>query len=327
MARPDRTRAASAAKEAKKRGERLNEDKAFRRELAAAARHAGRAVRRAQEVQGTRSHKLRNGLLLAAGAGAAATAAGTDARAKLGPMLGDLQGSLGATSVVQETIEIEVPVATAYNQWTQFEQFPQFMTGVVEVRQLDDTRLHWVASIGGRRVEWDAKIVEQHPDRQISWASEHGRTTRGTVSFEPLGEGRTLVSLSMSYRLADVRERLGSAAGLDRRRVRGRPATVQGSGREPRQRDRRLARRHQRRHDRGDAQRQPSDVDACEEGRGRLAASHTSMLLRLLVSVRLRRLALRLLRSRGARRILTAALLRFATRSQVLRRVARLLRA
>ena len=178
-------------------------------------------MRRAQEVQGKRSHKLRNGLLLAAGAGAAATVASSDARAKLGPMLGDLQSTLGATSVVQETIEIEVPVTTAYNQWTQFEQFPQFMTGVDEVRQLDDTRLHWVASIGGRRVEWDAKIVEQHPDRQISWASEDGRTTRGTVSFEPLGEGRTLVSLSMSYRLADARERLGSAAGLDRRRVRG----------------------------------------------------------------------------------------------------------
>ena len=221
MARVDPTRAASAARQAKKRGERLNEDKAFRRELAAAVEHAGRAVRRAQEVQGKRGHKLRKGLLLAAGAGAAATAASSDARAKLRPMLGDLQSSLGATSVVLETIEIEVPVATAYNQWTQFEQFPRFMDGVDEVRQLDDTRLHWVASIGGRRVEWDAKILEQHADRQISWASESGRTTRGTVSFEPLGERRTLVSLSMSYRLADVRERLGSAAGLDRRRVRG----------------------------------------------------------------------------------------------------------
>ncbi len=125
-----------------------------------------------------------------------------------------------ANAIVQETLELEVPVTTAYNQWTQFEQFPQFMHGVEEVRQLDDGRLHWVASIGGRRAEWDAKILEQHPDRQISWASEDGRTTRGTVSFEPLGDTRTLVTLSMSYQLETVRERLGTAAGLDRRRIR-----------------------------------------------------------------------------------------------------------
>jgi len=95
------------------------------------------------------------------------------------------------------------------------------MEGVEEVQQLDDARLHWVASIGGKRAEWYAKIIEQHPDKQVTWAGENGKTTRGTVSFEPLGADRTLVRLSMSYRPEGLRERVGSAAGLDARRVRG----------------------------------------------------------------------------------------------------------
>src|SRR5436190_17238445 len=94
------------------------------------------------------------------------------------------------------------------------------MEGVDDVHQRDDTRLHWVATIGGRTAEWDAKILEQHPDRQISWVSEDGKKTRGTVSFEPVGEGKTVVRLSMSYQ-ADPLEAVGSAAGLDSRRVKG----------------------------------------------------------------------------------------------------------
>ena len=121
--------------------------------------------------------------------------------------------------VIDSSIEVEVPVSTAYNQWTQFEEFPRFMEGVEEVRQLDDTRLHWVATVGGRRAEWDAKILEQHPDRQISWISEDGKKTRGTVTFEPLGENRTLVRLSLGYQAEGFVEAVGSAAGLDRRRV------------------------------------------------------------------------------------------------------------
>ena len=122
---------------------------------------------------------------------------------------------------IEKSIEVDCPVKTVYNQWTQFEQFPDFMDGVEQVRQLDDTRLHWVASIGGRRAEWDAKILEQHPDRQISWISEDGKKTRGTVSFEPRGDSRTLIRLSMSYQAEGVGEAVGSAAGLDARRVRG----------------------------------------------------------------------------------------------------------
>ena len=124
-------------------------------------------------------------------------------------------------ATIEQSIEVDVPVRTAYNQWTQFEEFPTFMEGVEEVRQLDDTRLHWVASVAGRRAEWDAKILEQHPDRQISWISEDGRRTRGTVTFEPLGESRTLVRLAMGYQAEGFVEALGSAAGLDRRRIDG----------------------------------------------------------------------------------------------------------
>ena len=87
--------------------------------------------------------------------------------------------------------------------------------------QLDDTRLHWVASVGGRRAEWDAKILEQHPDRQISWISEDGRKTRGTVMFESRGEDRTFVRLSLGYQAEGFVEAVGSAAGLDRRRIEG----------------------------------------------------------------------------------------------------------
>ena len=72
---------------------------------------------------------------------------------------------------IEKSVEVNVPVRTAYNQWTQFEAFPHFMEGVEEVRQIDDKRLHWRASIAGKTEEWDAKIVEQTPDRVVSWQS------------------------------------------------------------------------------------------------------------------------------------------------------------
>ena len=124
-------------------------------------------------------------------------------------------------SKIIETVDVDVPVRVAYDQWTQFEEFPLFMEGVDDVRQLGDTRLHWVATIGGHTAEWDAKILEQHPDEQISWISEDGKKTRGTVSFEALGESKTRIRLSMSYQAEGPLEQLGSAAGLDAKRVSG----------------------------------------------------------------------------------------------------------
>jgi uncharacterized membrane protein len=161
----------------------------------------------------TTRHRLRNTLLLAGLGGGVAFA-----WRKRGSSMTKL-GSANTPRVIEATIEVDVPVSTAYNQWTQFEEFPRFMDGVEEVRQLDDTRLHWVASVGGRRAEWDAKILEQHPDRQISWISEDGRKNRGTVSFEPLGETRTLVRLLLGYQIEGFVEAVGAAAGLERRRI------------------------------------------------------------------------------------------------------------
>src|SRR5262252_7215995 len=101
---------------------------------------------------------------------------------------------------VEKSIEVDVPVSTAYNQWTQFEEFPRFMVGVDEVKQLDDTLLHWAATVAGRHHEWDAKIVEQSPDRRIAWRSVDGKENGGVVSFVSAGPERTRVNLSLTYR-------------------------------------------------------------------------------------------------------------------------------
>lgn len=230
----------------------LARDKKFREQLSGAARHGARAKRIAARQIGSlslvrrlatdpelraelqemaddlqaalvrlqykraRSHRVRNTLLLAGAVGGGLGLALRKRGASM-PILGG-----GATPrVVESAIEVAVPVSAAYNQWTQFEDFPQFMSVVEEVRRLDDTRLHWVASVGGRRAEWDAKILEQHPDRQISWISEDGKKNRGTVTFEVLGEDRTLVRLSLGYEAEGFVEAVGSAAGLDRRRIEG----------------------------------------------------------------------------------------------------------
>jgi uncharacterized membrane protein len=122
---------------------------------------------------------------------------------------------------VEESIEVEVPVSTAYNQWTQFEEFPSFMSGVEEVRQLDDTHLHWKASVGGHTEEWDAEITEQHPDHRIAWKATTGKGNAGVVTFHRLDESRTKVMVQLDWESEGVTEALGAAVGADDRRVRG----------------------------------------------------------------------------------------------------------
>src|SRR3989442_9743819 len=102
-----------------------------------------------------------------------------------------------------------------------FEAFPLFRGGVARGRRGGAPRLHWAATVAGKTAEWDARILEQNPDQQISWMSEDGKKTSGTVTFEPRGDSRTLIRLSMSYQAEGPAEALGSAAGLDARRVRG----------------------------------------------------------------------------------------------------------
>jgi uncharacterized membrane protein len=196
----------------------LAADEELRRELREASNNLRQAWSR---VERKRGHRLRNTLLVLVGAAAATAAALPQSRRWIAARLPtDKIGRARTPRVIDEAIEVNVPVSTAYNQWTQFEEFPRFMDGIDRVEQLDDTRLHWVASIGGRRAEWDAKVLEQHPDRQISWISEDGKKTRGTVTFERLADARTLVRLSMSYQAEGPVEIAGSAAGLDARRVR-----------------------------------------------------------------------------------------------------------
>jgi uncharacterized membrane protein len=118
------------------------------------------------------------------------------------------------TTKVEKSIQVNVPVSTVYNQWTQFEEFPQFMGGVSEVRQIDDRTLHWVAEIGGVKREWNATILEQVPDQQISWAATEGATNAGAVYFAPAGEGQTLVRLSLEYEPEGLIEKAGDALNI-----------------------------------------------------------------------------------------------------------------
>ena len=115
---------------------------------------------------------------------------------------------------------VNVPVRVAYNQWTQFEEFPQFMEGVKGVRQLDDKRLQWHAEIGGRDKEWEAEIFEQIPDQRIAWRSISGATNSGMVNFESINPS-TKVCLSLHYVPEGGLEKLGDALGLLSARVKG----------------------------------------------------------------------------------------------------------
>ncbi len=98
---------------------------------------------------------------------------------------------------IEESIEIEVPVSTAYNQWTQFESFPKFMDGVERVEQKGDTQLHWVAKIAGEKREWDAEITEQHPDHRVAWKALNQQGPNGVVTFHKLDASRTKVMVQM----------------------------------------------------------------------------------------------------------------------------------
>jgi uncharacterized membrane protein len=123
-------------------------------------------------------------------------------------------------STVKETVEVEVPVHTAYNQWTQFEQFPQFMEGVEEVRQLDDRHNHWTTKIGGVKREFDTEIVDQLPDERITWRTVGGEAQqKGSVRFERLDDTHTRVELVMDVEPGGMAEKGADALGMIDRRV------------------------------------------------------------------------------------------------------------
>jgi uncharacterized membrane protein len=124
-------------------------------------------------------------------------------------------------SEILETIDIDVPVRTAYNQWTQFEEFPRFMEGVEAVEQIDDTQLEWHASIGGVDKRWRAKITEQTPDQRIAWKSIEGARNDGAVTFHRIDDDRSRIALQLDIEPEGAIETVGDAAGVVSRRARG----------------------------------------------------------------------------------------------------------
>jgi uncharacterized membrane protein len=124
-------------------------------------------------------------------------------------------------SSVTKSIEVNVPVDVAYNQWTQFEEFPKFMEGVQEVRQLDDQHLHWRAEIGGKEEEWDAEITDQIPDQRIAWHSTSGTPNAGIVMFRSTAPNTTEITLQMDYEPQGLSEKVGDALGFMDRRAQG----------------------------------------------------------------------------------------------------------
>lgn len=123
---------------------------------------------------------------------------------------------------IQESIDVDVPVRTAYDQWTQFETFPAFMSEVESITQLDDKRLHWVTSIAGVEREFDAEITEQHPDERVAWTSTGGDSKHaGVVTFHRLDDAKTRVMVQIDWEPSDLVEKIGSAINIDDHRVKG----------------------------------------------------------------------------------------------------------
>ncbi|MBG6216007.1 putative membrane protein [Arthrobacter sp. CAN_A6] len=131
-----------------------------------------------------------------------------------------LEGDTMSTKI-EKSIVVDVPVSTVYNQWTQFEEFPQFMSGVKSVSQLSDDRLEWVAEIGGVRRQWEAKVLEQVPDRKVSWAATEGATNAGSVSFEDIAGTQTHVHLFLEYEPEGLLEKAGDKLNVVEKQAEG----------------------------------------------------------------------------------------------------------
>ena len=116
---------------------------------------------------------------------------------------------------VEQSIDVNVPVSTAYNQWTQFESFPEFMGGVEEVRQLSDDMTHWRTTVGGVEREFDAAITEQIPEERVAWRSVDGKTHGGVVTFHRLSEDTTRIMVQIDWETESLTEKAGALVGAD----------------------------------------------------------------------------------------------------------------
>jgi uncharacterized membrane protein len=124
---------------------------------------------------------------------------------------------------IQDSIEVQAPVNQAYNQWTQFEEFPKFMEGIQSVQQLDETHVHWVAEIRGETREWTTEITEQQPDEKVAWKTIDGEVKNdGVVTFEPLAGGQTRVNVQMDVEGESTAENVaGDLLGVVKSQVHG----------------------------------------------------------------------------------------------------------
>jgi uncharacterized membrane protein len=124
-------------------------------------------------------------------------------------------------STIEKSIDVAVPVSTAYNQWTQFESFPHFMEGVEEIRQISDTRTHWITKIAGVEREFDAEITEQHPDERVAWRTVEGPQQAGVVTFHRIDPNHTRIMLQMEFDPSSLTEKVGDKLGVVERRAEG----------------------------------------------------------------------------------------------------------
>src|SRR5919202_2471224 len=121
----------------------------------------------------------------------------------------------------EKSVVVDRPVTVVYNQWTQFEDFPHFMEGVEQVKQLDDKHLHWVADIAGQRREWEAEITEQLPDERVAWTSTSGPRNAGVVTFHRIDDNVTKVMLQMEVEPEGVLDKAADLTGVIKARVKG----------------------------------------------------------------------------------------------------------
>jgi uncharacterized membrane protein len=122
---------------------------------------------------------------------------------------------------VTKSIDVHVPISTVYNQWTQFETFPEFMGGVDQITQLDDRRLHWKVTVGGQTREFDAEVTEQNPEERVAWKSIDGKTHAGVVTFHKLADDETRVTVQLDWQPEGIVEKAGAAVGMDDHQVSG----------------------------------------------------------------------------------------------------------
>jgi uncharacterized membrane protein len=125
------------------------------------------------------------------------------------------------TTNITESVDVDVPVGTAYNQWTQFESFPHFMEGVERIDQLSPTKTHWVTRIAGVQREFDAEITEQHPDERVAWVTQNGTHQAGVVTFHRISDTTTRVTLQLDHDPQGLLEKAGEALGIIKRRIKG----------------------------------------------------------------------------------------------------------